>query len=71
MTEIHTPPTLSYSDERTFTSLLRVRVAEGPDRVFAEYKNDAGEWVPVTRAEFAAEVARVAKGLIADVYATD
>ena len=63
--EVHTPPTLSHSDERTFTSLLAVRVAEEPDRVFAEYKNDAGAWVPVTRAEFAAEVAQVAKGLIA------
>ena len=42
MTEIHTPYTLSYSDERTFTSVLRVRVAEGPDRIFAHDKNDAG-----------------------------
>lgn len=42
-----------------------MRVAEDPERTFAEYKNNAGIWVPVTRAEFAAQVARVAKGLIA------
>ena len=37
--EIHTPPTLSYSDERTFTSVLRVRrgvVIEHVDDLIAD-----------------------------------
>lgn len=45
--------------------MLATRVAEDPDRVFAEYKDEDVAWISVTRAQFAHEVAQVAKELIA------
>ncbi len=53
------------ADDYTFTSLLRDRVEQDPDRTFGEYKDDAGAWVKVSRARFQADVSAAAKGLIA------
>ncbi|MDN4474693.1 AMP-dependent synthetase/ligase [Demequina sp. SYSU T00192] len=60
-----TPQLIHKPADYTFTSLLRDRVAEDPDRVFGEYKDESGAWVKVSRARFQEDVTRVAKGLLA------
>ncbi len=47
------------------TGMLNERVAAGADRIFAEVKDAAGAWRPVTLGEFNASVRAVAKGLMA------
>ena len=47
------------------TAMLADRVAADPDRIFAETKDDQGEWSPVTLGEFNARVRAAAKGLMA------
>jgi len=59
-------PSLVKAGESThLTALLEQRASADPDSIFAEAKNDAGIWHPVTLAEFHAQVRAVAKGLIA------
>ncbi|WP_062289625.1 AMP-dependent synthetase/ligase [Demequina phytophila] len=63
--ESTTPQLVHKPADYTFTSLLRDRVSEDPERIFAEYKDATGAWVPVSRATFQEDVSRAAKGLIA------
>ncbi|WP_062466566.1 AMP-dependent synthetase/ligase [Demequina maris] len=64
-TESATPQLVHKPADYTFTSLLRDRVTEDPERVFGEYKDESGAWVKVSRSRFQADVSRVAKGLLA------
>lgn len=63
--ETHLPPVVNPGDRATFTWLLREKTAAHPDKVFGEYKDAEGTWIPVTLAEFSAHVAQVAKGIVA------
>ncbi len=59
-------PGLAVTPERMHVAaMLADRVAADPDRVFAEVKDDQGEWSPVTLGEFSSGVRGVAKGLMA------
>lgn len=59
-------PGLAVIPERMHVAaMLADRVAVDPDRVFAEVKDNQGEWSPITVAEFSARVRGVAKGLMA------
>ncbi|WP_082098891.1 AMP-dependent synthetase/ligase [Demequina iriomotensis] len=65
LAESTTPLMIRTADDYTFTSLLRDRVEADPERTFAEYKDESGAWVKVSRARFQADVSAAAKGLIA------
>lgn len=59
-------PSLATVDERlNLAALLRERAAARPSAPFAEIKDDAGAWSPVSLAQFHDRVRAVAKGLIA------
>ena len=59
-------PGLVRPEERThLTGLLAARTSAKPDSIFAETKDDAGIWHPVTLAAFHTQVRAVAKGLVA------
>ena len=61
-----TSPSLAVVAERmNLTALLTARATARPDGAFAEVKDDAGAWVPVSLAQFRARVRAVAKGLMA------
>lgn len=64
MRELSVPPTASVGPEDALTDMVATNAAEHPDEVGLR-RQQAGQWVDVTYAEFAAEVAGVAKGLIA------
>ncbi|MCL2090093.1 MAG: AMP-dependent synthetase/ligase [Micrococcales bacterium] len=61
--EAHTPAPVPDDPTRSGPQLLADNLAENPDRVFIEYKDD-GTWRPVTLAEFDRQVRAVAKGLV-------
>ncbi|SEI91776.1 AMP-dependent synthetase/ligase [Demequina mangrovi] len=65
LAESATPLIVRTADDHTFTALLRDRVAEAPEHLFGEYKDESGAWVPVTLAAFQEDVSAAAKGLIA------
>lgn len=58
-------PLVTVAEDFTVTSLLRERAIENPERLYCEYKDKDGDWVPVTLAAFRARVEAVAKGIIA------
>ncbi|MDN4484037.1 AMP-dependent synthetase/ligase [Demequina lignilytica] len=59
-------PSLATVDEHlNLAALLRERATAAPAAPFAEVKDDAGNWTPVSLAEFHARVREVAKGLVA------
>jgi long-chain acyl-CoA synthetase len=62
--ELSVPPTASVGPEDALTDMVATNAAQHPDEVGLR-RQQAGQWVDVTYAEFAAEVAGVAKGLIA------
>jgi long-chain acyl-CoA synthetase len=62
--ELSVPPTASVGPGDALTDMVATNAAEHPDEVGLR-RQQAGQWVDVTYAEFAAEVAGVAKGLIA------
>ncbi|KGH47328.1 long-chain fatty acid--CoA ligase [Modestobacter caceresii] len=64
MRELSVPPTASVGPGDALTDMVATNAAEHPDEVGLR-RQQAGQWVDVTYAEFAAEVAGVAKGLIA------
>ena len=65
LTEFGLPALVSIADDFTVTSLLRERAEENPHRVYCEYKDKDGSWVPVTLDDFRSRVAEVAKGIVA------
>jgi len=69
LAEASTPLLVDATGFRNATDLLLARLAEAPDHVAFEVRDaDApvtGPWRPVTTAEFAAQVRRLARGLIA------
>ncbi|WP_062202678.1 AMP-dependent synthetase/ligase [Demequina salsinemoris] len=66
MQSMMTSPSLVSVDEHlNLTALLRERATANPAAPFAEIKDDAGSWVPVSIGEFDERVRAVAKGLIA------
>ncbi|MCZ2814777.1 AMP-dependent synthetase/ligase [Modestobacter sp. VKM Ac-2984] len=64
MRELSVPPTASVGPDDALTDMVATNAAEHPDEVGLR-RQQAGQWVDVTYAEFAAEVSGVAKGLIA------
>ncbi|GAA4751406.1 long-chain fatty acid--CoA ligase [Modestobacter marinus] len=64
MRELSVPPTASVGPDDALTDMVATNAAEHPDEVGLR-RQRAGQWVDVTYAEFAAEVAGAAKGLIA------
>jgi len=60
-----TPTTATIPPHLNLPALLSRRVAEHPDGVFAEIKQDDGAFVPVTVRQLAEDVAKTAKGLVA------
>lgn len=67
MTQNHmaAPGLASIDPAMNLTAMLDSRVTANPSGPFAEVKDDAGAWVPVSLAEFRDRVRAVAKGLIA------
>ena len=63
-TEASSPDLATYEDDWSINTLLTQRVDRSGERTMIERKVD-GEWQRVSAAAFAADVARVAKGLIA------
>lgn len=64
MDEYTSPSLVTIEDHENLNTLLADRVRRAPDKPLFERKDDAGNWQSVTAGEFAAEVARIAKGLI-------
>lgn len=64
MRELSVPPTASVGPEDALTDMVATNAAEHPDEIGLR-RQQAGQWVDVTYAQFAAEVSGVAKGLIA------
>lgn len=62
---LSSPPLAVVPDRFHVTAMLAEKVAADPHRIFAETKNDQGEWSPVTLGEFSDRVRTVAKGLMA------
>ena len=59
-------PGLTVIDDAShLAAMLAERATAEPDRVFAEVKDENGEWSPVTLSEFHGRVRAVAKGLMA------
>ncbi|RKS74635.1 long-chain acyl-CoA synthetase [Actinomadura pelletieri DSM 43383] len=68
MREFSVPAMVEVSDSATLTDTPFTRAAEEPGTIVTRRKSgpaDAPTWSAVTAAEFAAEIARVAKGLVA------
>jgi long-chain acyl-CoA synthetase len=66
MDEFHTPLRVEVDPSSNLNDLLAERVASTPDRVVVEHKTaQDGPWIPLTAAEFDAEIVAVAKGLVA------
>lgn len=66
LAEYGLPALVTAANDYTVTKLLDDRAASHPDRTYCEYKNRAGEWVPITLDQWRARVRAVAKGLIAN-----
>ncbi|MGY5882241.1 AMP-dependent synthetase/ligase [Modestobacter lacusdianchii] len=64
MRELSVPPTATVGPDDALTDMISRNAAEHPTEVGLR-RQRAGQWVDVTHAEFAAEVAGVAKGLVA------
>ncbi len=64
MREFSVPAQVTIADSANLTDTLFARAAESPDRVVVRVKEGAG-WRDVTAREFAEDVSRAAKGLIA------
>jgi long-chain acyl-CoA synthetase len=62
--ELSVPPTATVGPDDALTDMVALNAAEYPDAVGLRIQRD-GRWEDVTYAEFAAQVAGVAKGLIA------
>jgi long-chain acyl-CoA synthetase len=63
--EMSSPGLAVIDDGLHLAALLDARAAGAPGALFAEYKDDSGEWRPVSLREFRTMVRGVAKGLIA------
>ncbi len=59
------PSLVTVDDSLNLTALLRDRAAANPSAPFAEIKDEAGAWSPVSLGGFESRVRAVAKGLIA------
>lgn len=64
-TVLSSPGLADVAHDMNVTAMLAERVAADPHRVFAETKDDQGEWSPTTVGEFSDRVRAVAKGLMA------
>ncbi|QXG75716.1 long-chain fatty acid--CoA ligase [Modestobacter sp. L9-4] len=64
MRELSVPPTATVGPDEALTDMVTRNAAEHPDDVGLRRQHD-GQWTDVTYAQFAAEVAGVAKGLVA------
>ncbi|WP_222193484.1 AMP-dependent synthetase/ligase [Modestobacter italicus] len=64
MRELSVPPTATVGPDDALTDMISRNAAEHPSEVGLR-RQLGGQWVDVTHAQFAAEVAGVAKGLIA------
>ncbi len=64
MREFSVPAQVTIADSANLTDTLFTRAAESPDRVSIRLKENAG-WRDITAREFADDVSRTAKGLIA------
>jgi long-chain acyl-CoA synthetase len=62
--ELSVPPTATVGPDDALTDMVAANAADHPDRVGLRIQRN-GRWKDVTYAEFAAQVAGVAKGLIA------
>lgn len=66
MDEFHSPRLVEVSPSENLNTLLAARVADRPDATLVEHKTTPdGPWIPISAREFDAEVAAVAKGLVA------
>ncbi len=65
MREFSTPPTVDLPTTGNLTDDVVRNAAEAPEQVVLARRDDAGTWHDVTAARFLAEVAGVAKGLVA------
>jgi long-chain acyl-CoA synthetase len=66
MDEFHTPAVVAADPAASINSLLAQRVERyGDDALIERVTSPGGSWQPMTAIEFAAEVAAVAKGLVA------
>ena len=64
MRELSVPPTATVGADEALTDMVTRNAAEHPHDVGLRVQRD-GRWTDVTHAEFAAEVAGLAKGLVA------
>ncbi|MFQ1000997.1 AMP-dependent synthetase/ligase [Modestobacter sp. SSW1-42] len=64
MRELSVPPTATVGPDEALTDMVARNAAEHPDDVGLRRQHE-GRWTDVTYAQFAAEVAGVAKGLVA------
>ncbi|WP_299955566.1 long-chain fatty acid--CoA ligase [uncultured Modestobacter sp.] len=64
MRELSVPPTATVGPDDALTDMITRNAADHPTEVGLR-RQRGGEWVDVTHAQFAAEVAGVAKGLVA------
>jgi long-chain acyl-CoA synthetase len=62
--ELSVPPTATVGSDEALTDMVALNAAEHPTDVGLRIQRD-GRWADVTYAEFAAQVAAVAKGLVA------
>jgi long-chain acyl-CoA synthetase len=62
---ISIPANVEVDPTWNITSMLKRRLAEGPDLTLIERQREDGSWYPVTTQEFDLEVTAVAKGLLA------
>ena len=66
MPESHSPSLIDVDPRTSVSTLLAQRVARAPEGTLAERKSSLGSgWTPVSARAFAAEVAAVAKGFVA------
>lgn len=63
--EVYTPAPVPDDPTRSGYKLLTDCLAEDPDRVFIEHKDEAGDWHSITLGEFDRRVRAVARGLVA------
>ncbi|WP_062378885.1 AMP-dependent synthetase/ligase [Demequina pelophila] len=59
------PGLANVDDRMNLSALLAARATAHPERTFAEVKDEAGNWSPVSLPDFHARVRAVAKGLMA------
>ncbi|MEI4271067.1 long-chain fatty acid--CoA ligase [Klenkia sp. LSe6-5] len=65
MRELSVPPTYQVKPDEAIPDLLAANLRDVPDRTGLRVQRSPGQWVDVTYREFGAQVAGVAKGLIA------